>query len=640
MKKALSPGRDTFKHLNSFFLAFDHIPFVHELHRRFLAGPPRFGADDGNFHDAVSIYEDAVRIVEKKASDLEYVSKLLTLQRNLYSELEDILSKSGDDLRHDFLVVIPVAERPMMLKKCVDSLIDQCRLFRYGGMREEADGKSFFKKISLHIIDDSADISNRTATRKIAGEALEAGLRTRYFGLSEQSDAVKKIPTDLRGKLSGVIGEFAGSVPPHKGASVTRNIAMLYLRSMLNEVSRMEVDQPQNRVRRNRKTLVFFLDSDEEFCVRVDRSGEVADIPFINYFYWMDKIFTKTGAKVLTGKVVGDPPVSPSVMVNTFLDDILAFFDNLSPDEIQSPCKYHERERAGKFSAEYHDMAELFGYKGLTSPKQYHCALKGNHTLKDCAVDFSLRTGGFFSGFHPTRVQMYHHRDFLETEAARTVYTGNYVFAEDGLDYFIPFANLQLRMAGPVLGRILRKRLGETFVSANLPLLHKRTVPGNHVDEFRSGISRSGEIPDLSGEYYRQFWGDVMLFSIEKMTEAGYPEKKFKKAEITGIVSAVRDDLWRLYSEKRAEIALKIIKIREYLAIGSGWWAGDEELMRAVGNFNSFCSIVEANFIPGSEIVKNLAGQVVNGLYGDRITEAIFAYYEDSSAWEDLMDIG
>ena len=74
-------------------------------------------------------------------------------------------------------------------------------------------------------------------------------------------------------------------------------------------------------------TLLWFVDSDEEFMVKIKRGGEIIDIPFINYFYWLDRIFTESDAEVLTGKVVGDPPVTPAVMINTFLDDIIDFLE-------------------------------------------------------------------------------------------------------------------------------------------------------------------------------------------------------------------------------------------------------------------------------------------------------------------------
>ena len=53
-------------------------------------------------------------------------------------------------------------------------------------------------------------------------------------------------------------------------------------------------------------------------------------------------------------------------------------------------------------------------------------------------------------------------------------------------------------MAGPALGRILRKRLNHKFVSANLPLLHKRTIQSGYSNEFRSGISENMNSIDLS----------------------------------------------------------------------------------------------------------------------------------------------
>ena len=44
----------------------------------------------------------------------------------------------------------------------------------------------------------------------------------------------------------------------------------------------------------------------------------------------MDGIFNQGKAQVLTGKVVGDPPVSPAVMAGTLLDDVLGFLGELS----------------------------------------------------------------------------------------------------------------------------------------------------------------------------------------------------------------------------------------------------------------------------------------------------------------------
>src|SRR5574340_918440 len=200
-------------------------------------------------------------------------------------------------------------------------------------------------------------------------------------------------------------------------------------------------------------------------------------------------------------------------MINTFLDDMAFFLKTLSCAAPDEKCAFHEDQAGGICSAEYHDNIGLFGYSSQSQPRKYLCGLSEDHTVMDCFEDFSKKAMGFFYGFHPTRTQFYTHVNFTETENARTVYTGNYVFRTGGLRHFIPFASLKLRMAGPALGRILRKRLKHNFVSANLPLLHKRTIQSSYSNEFRSGIAGTMNSIDLSLEFNRQFWGDVMLFS-------------------------------------------------------------------------------------------------------------------------------
>jgi hypothetical protein len=110
-------------------------------------------------------------------------------------------------------------------------------------------------------------------------------------------------------------------------------------------------------------------------------------------------------------------------------------------------------------------------------------------------------------------------------------------------------------MAGPALGRILRKKLKRGFVSANLPLLHKRTIQADYSNEFRSGISADKNSIDLSLEFNRQFWGDVMLFSVEKLSGLGYPDKRLGLSEITKTAYQVQDKLWNLYKQRQTEIA-------------------------------------------------------------------------------------
>jgi len=325
------------------------------------------------------------------------------------------------------------------------------------------------------------------------------------------------------------------------------------------------------------------------------------------------------------------------VMINTFLDDLLHFLEEVSRSGPGDKCPFHGKREAGVFSAEYHDMVELFGYKRPGAPSRYHCPLAGNHTAEDCLRDFSEKSRDFFYGLHPTRIQFYRHlNDPMKTEIARTVYTGNYVISMSALGYFIPFAGLKLRMAGPTLGRILKAAIREKFVSANVPLLHRRT-PADAKREFRSGLSVEEGTIDLSDEFTRQFWGDVMLFSVEALTEEGFPGRRCEVAEIAPVVKTVRDRLWDTYRQQKSEVGGKTSKVRGYFSDGRRWWDGKESLSGAGENFRSLCSLVEDNFGRDSKALKHLSVQVREGAYTDVLVRAIHSFHEDAVLWDRLL---
>ncbi len=624
------------RNLHLFFSLFGDAPET-RIGKEFLTLK---GASGGDITEAdargrlKTVYEDAVALVEDRAAEQGFPDHLISLQRGLYGELEYLISLDPCDERHHVLLVIPVADRPAMLGNCVGSLIEQCRTFGYGGTTTEADGRPFYRKISLFIFDDSKDEANKDAIREIAGEAADAGIRSRYVGLDEQSAFLSQMKEESRRRLSRLIGGYNGAVSSHKGASLTRNIAYLLIQAMLSgkdEISAGDLARYGERV------LVYFLDSDEEFRIRTRKGASQEDIPFINYFYWLDRLFSVGDVEVLTGKVVGDPPVTPAVMINTFLDDLILFLGSLQGLGMEQACPFHESIGPEAFSAEYHDLGKLFGYRPSSSPKRYRCNIEGSHTLRDCFEHLSERATEFFHGLHPTRVQLYSHTGgFARTEPARTVYTGNYVFSREGLKHFIPFADLGLRMAGPTLGRILKSKISSRFVSANLPLLHKRTVAGAGA-EFRSGIKVNDEMIDLSTECFRQFWGDVMLFSVAALASAGYPVKTFEYDTIALTVRRTQDELWAMYREKFAKTDEGISRIRRFLS-EQGWWNGQPERKDALRRFLRFCDISERNFGIESKGYKILSGQIDDGEMLSCIIGAIHLYREDEAAWNAVME--
>lgn len=623
------PQKTPFKHINIFFKKKTGDPTISALAERFrllthgLNGTP---AIRQNIGPLVASYEEVLLLLEEHIAATGFKADLIKLHKNIFVELEGLLTLQEKDDRHSFLVVIPVADRPIMLKNCLNSLLRQCADFNYGGKTSGGiTGNPVYAKIVVLVIDDSKDRVNTKTHKAIAKDITKAGLRTHYIGLTEQSRVVREIPERLQKNLKQIIGDCTPGLRPHKGASITRNIAYLL-------VNRQLKTHPE-------KALIHFIDSDEEFGIKVEQKGGPADISTINYFYWLDKLFTFEDIEILTGKVVGDPPVSPAVMINTFLDDVLLFFKQVSACNENDRCIFHCASSAKHSPAHYHDLVKLFGYKSSAQARPYLCSIKGKHTVSEAFKEFSKNINGFFYGFHPTRKTIYYyHKGPLAISAARTVYTGHFVLKPKALRYFIPYADLRLRMAGPVLGRLLQARIGPKFVSANLPLLHKRTLSRNHPGEFRPGLNHQDRQIDLSDEATRQFWGDVLLFSVEELTKYGYPDVSLRLDFLTEVVDRTKEKIWHLYAQNGLAISDKTALLKDYLKKSGYWWNRSKGLQEAVDHYKLFCSNLNFNFGIQSKGYQKLKNTFTQSDFPSRIARALYDFYEGEKFWNEVYN--
>ena len=525
--------------------------------------------------------------------------KALRHYQAVVGEVDKWLAGHPDDPRHEFVVVVPVADRPRHLRAFLDSLHALRQCFPWG-------------PVSVLVADDSGGGENIAQNRRIVADFRGLGLEAEYFGQEEQLKLLDTLDADTRQALAGVLGTHDRSRFWHKGASNMRNITYLEL---------------ARRAGRGREKLFWFADSDQEF-----RAG---DAYFLNYFYHLDRIFSRQPVTLLTGKVVGDPPVSPAVMAGNFLEDVLAFMKDLADRQASSACAYHDDREEKADDAAYHDMAELFGFQEKGHSFQYHCPLEGPHDHRRCFEAYAARLGGFFDGEHLTRRTAYEYRPLAETLVpARTVYTGNYVFNRRGLAWFIPFASLKLRMAGPVLGRMIAAELGEGFVSANLPMLHKRTVAEAGRSEFRPGIVHDEALSDISGEFERQYYGDVMLFSMIRLTELGCPVRELAAQAIRQVLDEVEGEMRGRYEGKRRDILARTGQLRQLLEDEGQWWhqcpAGVEQLRR-------FMASMEQSFGDQARGV----GLMRSAEHRERrladMTHALLAYRVERDLWEGLM---
>ena len=97
----------------------------------------------------------------------------LLAYQSAYRELERLIAARGDDRRHHFVILIPVADSPGHLRDCLSSLLEQCRLYGYGGMQA---GR--YRKVSVLLADDSANAEHCERQRATAGEFSDADIAT------------------------------------------------------------------------------------------------------------------------------------------------------------------------------------------------------------------------------------------------------------------------------------------------------------------------------------------------------------------------------------------------------------------------------------------------------------------------------
>lgn len=514
--------------------------------------------------------------------------------------------------RHRFIIVVPVADRPRHIQACLGSLRELLRHYPYD------------HEITVLVADDSAAAAQVAANREIAARFRAAGLNVIHFGPEEQWT----LSAPLRATLPGVVGSKPRENFGHKGQGVMRNIAYLKVAEMLRGKSS--------------DTLIWSLDSDQEFCVNfADGRIDYA----VDYFGGLDAIFSRSDALMLTGKVVGDPPVSPAVMTANFLADVEGFLRGMAATSPQAPCSHHgDTQRAG--DAAYHDMAELFGFKPAEH-YAYPCPLDGPHSEADCFAHFAGRVNSFFYGEHPTRISAYEPAELLSTvQPARTVYAGNYVFRPEALKYFIPFAHLRLRMSGPTLGRIVKAELGARFVSANLPMLHKRTVESGGQSEFRPGIETAAETIDMSGEFERQFYGDVMLFTTERRpssadnapAQAGNPLLRSEtgwtpEGRHFSLLDEVREEMLEKYNTRQQAILQRLDAMETLLDDPARWWHAHP----ATAHFRHFCANVRRNFGAASSGHALINDAARWQQWRADLTAAIARYPAERAAWEQAL---
>ena len=587
-----------------------------------LAAIAEPSADDSPL-SLIEWYERCFPIVEKAmwsgAADFD---ALLNCYQSLFREQEDLIQGQPVDDRHDFIMSIPVADRPAHLQACLESIWQLCRRFAYGGSTA-----GVYKRIAVIVAEDSREQENVQRHIALVDEYRRRGLQVLHFGQGEQYELLHALPEDQRAELGSILTTLPQDKFFLKGQAANRNLSYLKCLQLTGD---------------SNNTLYYMVDSDESFCVNRQTEHGEQIVYALNYFHAIDKIFRTTDIVMLTGKLVGDPPVSPAVMAVNFLDDVIAFFTVLAQSRQHEVCRFHQAPTTETGDAAYHDMANLFGFAGGTNTHPYRCRLDGEHDHATCLADFAAQLDAFFFGVHLTRKTWFRYQDgALDLAPARTIYPGNYIVNREGLRYIIPFGHLRLRMSGPTAGRLIAAEIGKRFASVNLPHLHRRTSTGGLGGEFRPGVEleqhRERQIIDLSDEFERQFFGDLMLFTAEQLAAEADVNKPFPEAMVTDVIERKEQELLGVYQQKHVEILERSRRLRTLVFESGHWWLKEPRSEAALRNVGAFIDNIAWNFGDRSRAWRQIQSAGHRAGRKRQIVEALMNYRSERNAWERIV---
>jgi hypothetical protein len=580
------------------------------------------GIGNESVSDLIVLYERCLPLLEQAmwggVSDFD---GLLECYQSLHREQEALIEENGDD-RHAFILSIPVADRPAHLKTCLESIYQQCEMYAYGG---KASGR--YRRIKVVVAEDSREQENIKRHMGLVDEYCRKGLQVIYFGQDEQYGLLQSIPVGQRQRLANILTDLPRGKFYLKGQAANRNLS--YLKCMQLGVS-------------EKNPLYYMVDSDQSFNVNLMvKSGERI-VNAISYFHVLDRIFRTTDALVVTGKLVGDPPVSPSVMSVNYLHDVIAYFSSLAAMGGRGSCSFHALPERAPGDAAYHDMANLFGYRSESDIYPYRCRLQGEHDHIASLQNFSQRLNGFFFGEHITRRTYFNYRNgFFETTPARTVYPGNYIVNREGLKYIIPFGSLRLRMSGPTAGRLISAEIDQRFLSINMPHMHRRTSGSGLSNDYRPGVELAQgagqHCIDLSNEFERQFFGDLMLFTTEALVKVSDVNLPFAKEKILEVIGQKEQELLELYQLKHQDVLSNCQQLNELVFNQEHWWLDKADLVEALQRVNEFINNIQRNFGDQSLAWRQIQSSEYRAARKQQIVEALMSYRSERDVWDLLV---
>lgn len=191
-------------------------------------------------------------------------------------------------------------------------------------------------------------------------------------------------------------------------------------------------------------------------------------------------------------------------------------------------------------------------------------------------------------------------------------------------------------MSGPTAGRLIVAEIQHRFASFKMPILHRRISASGLHDDFRPGVelgekSKQGHI-DLSDEFERQFFGDLMLFTTEALVIKENVNKPFPMDLVVSIIDQKESELLQ------HDVIIEKSRALERLVFSSNhWWLHSITLANTLPQVKIFIDNINHNFGEQSLAWQQILSKAHRAGRKQQIAEALESYRTEREAWDRLF---
>jgi len=146
---------------------------------------------------------------------------------------------------------------------------------------------------------------------------------------------------------------------------------------------------------------------------------------------------------------------------------------------------------------------------------------------------------------------------------------------------------------------------------------------------------------DVSNEFERQFFGDLMLFSTEALVKRADVTRPFARDVIEAVIAQKEAELLALYQQKHDAIVDKNRQLNA-LVFGAGhWWlhAGEHSpaLAHALRQVRAFIDNIDRNFGDHAPAWRQIQSAEHRATRKRQIVDALMNYRAERDAWDSLF---